>query len=119
LAFTIYRTISFILDDERTDTMAVTNLIIDFVLKYFLLCKTDFESDLFNARPFKFNLKDKALVYEVHCVLDEMKRPINMQGLFECAYKLSVNDKTRKKIYFKEDMKGCLNNFLLKGLITF
>jgi len=50
-------------------------------------------------------------------VLDELKRPINMQGLFECIYKLSVNDKTRKKIYFKDGMKDCLNSFLLKGYL--
>ena len=118
LTNTVYRTIAFILDDEHLESAPVSESIAEFLFKYFAQCKSDFDADLFDARPVKFFLKDRVLIYGVHCLLDDFKKQLSMQALFECAYKLSINDKMKKLIYFRDGMKECFNSFLLKGKLS-
>lgn len=116
-----YSALSYILDDTLIEGLAEIHSVIDTISKYLNKCKKDFKADRF------FRLKQQIVLRSgmqldglVHFAkIDNSETLSGIHGLLECLFNLSVNDKLKSDIYFKNGMKSCLKTILQKGRSLF
>ena len=95
--------------------------VIDTIAKYLNKCKQDFETGKFfrlqQQIVFRGGLQLDCLVH--FAKIDNSATMSGIHGLLECLFNLSVNDKLKSDIYFKNDMKNCFKTILQKGSLVF
>ena len=112
-----YTALSYILDDKLIEGLTEIHSVIDTIAKYLNKCKQDFEAGRFFRLQQQITLRGgmqlDCLVHSAR--IDNSPAMAGMHGLLECLFNLSVNDKLKSDIYFKNEMKSCFKTFLQKG----
>ena len=114
--FEISCLITYIVDDNQIEAFSDFEPIIQILGKYLIKCKNDFKVENFDRITTRVKMNLSTINCQVHKIYDgESKTLITLNGLLNSFYKLSVNPKMRNEIYFQNEIKTCLETFLVKG----
>ena len=117
--FNAYTTLAFILNEAQIKDLGEIGSIIEVISKLLMQGKLDFEQDDLNRNQFQIVFKGKPAEFSIHHVDRGNGSEISVDYLLDCLFKVSVSDKTKSQIYFREGMKSCLKTYLEKGWTLF
>ena len=102
-------------DLEIDENLSEISLIVEKIVKFIFKSANDFMMKLFNRLKYQMNFKGKILTGQIQSVEYKNSMYVSVVELINCIYKLSVNQKIKKDIYFKHEITNYLKIFLSKG----
>ena len=115
-AFDAHLIIALIIDDEHIENLPVEiSAIAEQITKLLLKCSTDLTLKQFDRLKYQILFKEKTIIVQTQSVEYKKSLCISVIELFQCLYKLSLNEMIKLEIYFKHDIISILKIFLSKG----
>ena len=112
-----YMAIAYILDDKQIESLTEIHLIADLLSLSLKTCATNFVNNIFKRAKRQVTFKGKPIDCQVQVYTSADNVDTSIIVLMESLYRLSVNDRLKNDIYFKNEMKNCFESFLIKGRI--
>ena len=102
--------------DEHIENLPVEiSAIAEQITKLLLKCSTDQTLKQFDRLKYQILFKEKTIIVQTQSVEYKKSLCISVIELFQCLYKLSLNEMIKLEIYFKHDIISILKIFLSKG----
>ena len=110
-----YYTIINIADDEQLENVAEIENVKKTIISQLEKTTQEMSQNLLNRNIKKINFKGEKINCNIHCIILENKSILSIFVILKALYKLTINEKMKKNLFYETSLMTNLKLILLKG----